>query len=133
MAVKQINLTVDGKTYDDWGARTIGLDEGEDIERVFGGTFTELTAALQRGSVRALRVVAWSLLKRDNPDLRYEDVKLPISAISADVIMEDEESGPVPTGPSTGGEAIAPSPSDGEATSPTSPTGSESDPGSGST
>jgi hypothetical protein len=131
--IKQIDIIIGDKVYENWGPDTVGMDEGEDVERVFGGTFQQLGVALAEGSVRARRVIVWILRRRDEPGLKYEDVKNVVGDFKLDITFETEDevpTGPVPTGAVP--DESAPSPAAAAVISPTSPTGSESDPGSGS-
>jgi hypothetical protein len=53
---------------------SLTFDEGCHIEDVTGGTFTEFSADLSSGSVKALRAYALVLLRRSEPAARIEDV-----------------------------------------------------------
>jgi hypothetical protein len=74
MAISTIDVTVQGKTYTGWSPAKITFGECDAIERAFGGTLEEFGGALARGSVAALRVLVWSLLRRDNPGLKTTDL-----------------------------------------------------------
>ncbi|GAA4663271.1 hypothetical protein [Streptomyces youssoufiensis] len=56
-----------------WDVATlrIAATEAEAVERVTGLTWEEVKQGAQKGSMRALRALAWVLVKRGAPTLRY--------------------------------------------------------------
>lgn len=75
MAAEQVvDIKIGDKTYSDWSPSHLTFGECDAIERVFGGTMDEFGAQLSRGSVGALRVLVWSILRRDNAGLKTTDL-----------------------------------------------------------
>lgn len=128
------NITLRGEKFENWGPDTIKLSEASAIERAYGKTFLQFGNDIAAGSMYAVQVLCWSLLRRTKPDLRVDDVELVMGDVVLEVIDDEDQEVterdagvPVPTAAA----ADALSPSSEASTSPPSPTGSESDPGSG--
>jgi hypothetical protein len=63
--------------------------EGEAVERVTGQTWAEVEQQLSRGSARSMRAVAWVLVKRGEPTLRYSAFDPPLGAVQIDFDHEE--------------------------------------------
>jgi hypothetical protein len=50
----------------------VRVNEGELIEKRFGGTYDEFIAAVQSGSLRARRVLLWHLIRKTHHTLHFE-------------------------------------------------------------
>jgi hypothetical protein len=121
-----VDITVGDKTYEDWSPQRLTFGECDAIERTFGGTMDEFGNALARGSVGALRVLVWSLLRRDKPGLKTSDLDgMAIGEVTL-AYREDadptEPAEPASDSPAGDSDSLAPS-----------PTSSESDPATGTT
>lgn len=46
-----------------------------DIEQQLGMPFGKVAELLTQGSMTAITAAVWALLRRDNPDLKFEDVE----------------------------------------------------------
>jgi hypothetical protein len=78
---------INGTDYD---LDDLTLDEVENIEELCGGVaFSELNF----GSAKAMKAVSFTLLRRNDPDLKPEDVG---SVRMIDMLPADEETPPLP-------------------------------------
>lgn len=155
----RVDMKIRDRVFEGWSPNNVKLAEAVAIERAYGQSWKQFRINLADDEAHALQVMAWTLLKRDDPNLRIDDMDLDYEDISASV-MCDECSQPavlVPVDPDDpdgnvhfvhvgGGEDCGPgsdapfptgavdeSPLETAEldTSPTSLTGSESDHGSG--
>ncbi len=118
--MKRVTVTIGDESFDDWSPDRLTFGEADMIERAFGGSMGEWGNALARGSAGALKVLAFSLLRRKNPGLRIKDLDdLPLGDVQ--ITSEDDDLGKGETD----------SASSEPATSESSPISSASDPGSG--
>lgn len=62
----------DGETHR-WNMKEVRIlsTEAEAVERVTGLEWQQARAKVLKGSMLALRAIAWVLMKREQPDLRY--------------------------------------------------------------
>ena len=118
--MNRITVTIGDETFPDWSPDRLTFGEADMIERTFGGSMGEWGDALARGSAGALKVLAFSLMRRRNPALRIKDLD-DLTIGDVQITSEDDELGK--------GETV--SETSEPATSESSPTSSESGPGSG--
>lgn len=90
-----MKVTIDGIEHE-WDG-SFSFKEGLAIEKVTGVTFSEWNDQLKRGSLLAMGALVWTILKRDNPNLRFDDVDYDLASFS---MSPEEESGVDPTAPS---------------------------------
>lgn len=132
------NIVLAGQRFN-WSPTSIKLSEASAIERAYGKPFMRFGNDLAAGSMYAVQVLCWSLLRRSNPNLRIDDVDLAMDDVELEVVddeqqAEGEAQRSTDAGfPTDAAPAAATSTSSDSTTSATSPTGSASDPGSGST
>ena len=86
--MSRLDIHVGEEVFEGWGSKTIFTSEGVAIERAYGKTFAEFTAAIDAGSIYALQVLAWSLLRRRDPGLKLGQVDLPIGDIRLVLVCE---------------------------------------------
>ena len=81
-----MKITIEGHAYD-FDTDKLMLSEARAVEKVCGCTFQEWSEQLQAGSMEALAALVWIVQKRENPDLRFNEVDFAISGIE----IEEEE------------------------------------------
>lgn len=133
---RAMRLHVGDTVVEDWDWDDLPFNDAVAIEAAYGGTLAELRAAITSGSQTAKQVFAWTILRRDNPQLRVGEVNLPIGAVYGEIVDTDvvtgEESEPeVKSDPTEAASTDPASPPSETSTSPTSTSTTESDPGSG--
>lgn len=67
-----MKFTTQGKTYE-LDEKTVNFAEGEAVEAVTGMSFTQMGLAIMQGHLRPQRAMAWITIKRDQPELKFED------------------------------------------------------------
>jgi hypothetical protein len=85
---QRLVIIIEGKESE-WGADVVTLSEAEAVEREFGGTWDSFCIALDAGSQRARRVLVWSILLRDDPNLQIGEVNLTIGAVKIETRCND--------------------------------------------
>lgn len=104
---RRIQLKIgDEVTIEDWDWSDVPFNEAAAMEAAFGGIFNDFRKAISAGSLTALQILVWTVLKRTNPALRLADVAVPIGSVDTQIIDTDVE-----VDPTEGGEAGTPSPS----------------------
>jgi hypothetical protein len=68
-----LKININGQEYP-FDADSLTFDEACDLEGVFGGTFGEFGAALRKTSMTAIRAFVFILMRRNNPELRIDDI-----------------------------------------------------------
>lgn len=58
--------------------------EAEDIEDAMGVTFDEFQVKLVTGGAKARRALLWTMLRRDNKTLKFNDVAFKMGELSVD-------------------------------------------------
>ncbi len=84
----KLNVIVGDKTFEGWGRKTILTSEAIAIEKAYGSNFAQFTADIDDGSIYALQVLAWSLLRRSDPGLKVNEVDMPIGDIRLESVCE---------------------------------------------
>lgn len=83
----RVRVTIQGVIVDDdWSPDSYTFSEGEAIEGRYGGSIGEWSEALGAGVSKARRVLAWSLLARDTPNLSINAVDFPLKELIIDSI-----------------------------------------------
>ncbi len=105
----RLDIHVGDKVFEDWGMKTVLTSEAVAIERAYGKTFAQFTADIDNGSMYALQVLAWSLLRRSDHGLKVDEVDIPIGDITLESIPDPEEAAeesadPFEPGPSETGQ-----------------------------
>lgn len=88
----QLRIRLDGREYDGH-IDHLDIEEAEAIEQVTGLSFGDWQDAMRSRSARALRAFIWVLRRRDEPALRYNDVRFRMDAL--DYVLLDDEGNPV--------------------------------------
>jgi hypothetical protein len=102
----QLNVTVEGRVFENWGPKTISFRESRDIEIKYGKPFGTFQNDLDAGSMYARQVLGWILLKRDNKDCRLDDlIDLNIGDVVIDVVCSDC-GGPLEPGRNEAGKTV---------------------------
>ncbi len=112
-------LSTDGVTFMEFEFDSIKDDEAIAIEDLLGIPWLEYLNKLNAGSIKAQKALVWLMQRRDNPELKFEDVSYEIAKFEIRGLPDV----PLPEGAANNGSDTAAS----------SPTSSESDLGSGST
>lgn len=79
---------VEGKSYP-WGREHVPLSEAVAVEEVAGYPWPEFERRLDAGFSAEKRILAWSVLRRDDPDLDLDAVDLPVSAVRVTPVCDD--------------------------------------------
>lgn len=82
-----MKITIRGADYDIDPAN-LTLGEAKRIESVTGKTFSQWGAELAAGSVGALQALIWTLMRRSDPELRFDQVD---DIAFGEVVMEEPE------------------------------------------
>jgi len=75
-----MKITVEGVEYD-YDPDTLRNDEAMAIEAALGVTFKQWSDQLSAGSVAALTALVWTVRKREEPALRFNDVTFAFSSL----------------------------------------------------
>lgn len=86
--MSKLNVVVGDKTFEGWGRKTILTSEAIAIEKAYGSNFQQFTVDIDDGSIYALQVLAWSLLRRSDPVLKVNEVDMPIGDIYLESVCE---------------------------------------------
>jgi hypothetical protein len=86
--MSKLNVIVGDKTFEGWGKKTILTSEAIAIEKAYGKNFAQFTTDIDEGSIYALQVLAWSLLRRSDPGLKVGGVDMPIGDIRLETVCE---------------------------------------------
>lgn len=84
-----MKITV-GDTVYEYDPNSLRNDEAMAIETALGVTFKQWSDQLSQGSIAALTALVWTVQKRDDPSLRFGDVKFAF----AELQVEDEAADP---------------------------------------
>jgi hypothetical protein len=117
-----LRITVADKVLDDFDPNDLTFDQAEAIEAAYGGTLRQWGEAITAGSMTALKILAWHVLRLDDPSLRLGDVKLRLGDVKADLVEATPSVAADPLLPTSAAADATDSPSADAATSPTSPT-----------
>ena len=91
-------VKIRGEVYDADPGK-IRFSEAKAIENVTGLTYTQWDALLAAGSATAAQALVWVLMRRTNPDLRFDDVEdLAMDDIEFTTIPDPGEKKPRPSG-----------------------------------
>ncbi len=90
MATAELTVLSTGKTY------TVDLDrisyeEMEHVEDALDITVAELQTKLQRGSIKAAKIILWIAMRRDDPKIGFDDVPFEIYDIEAEMTGAEPE------------------------------------------
>ena len=86
------------------------LEAIEDVGRPQWATYVEWTQLLFAGGVKATRAVLWILLRREDPELEFDDVAIKPSEIDIDWELDDDEAEPDDEGKDEGSDDATSSP-----------------------
>jgi hypothetical protein len=89
MPSSRLNVHIGDKVFESWGPDTVTFDEAEAVETQSGLSWSDFVLSCATGHMTSMRILAWSLLRRDEPELKLEDVKLPISAVQIESVCAD--------------------------------------------
>lgn len=96
---RSIKVSVGDKVLiEDWEWESLTFPEAIAIEAASGTTTRDFRVAVTNGSMTALQILLWTILKRENPGLRLAEVNMPIGDVHTEVVDTDvpaaEELGP---------------------------------------
>ena len=84
-----MKIRIEGVEHD-FDVNELTFGEGKALEGAFGGTMAEFGKALNQGSMTAMQLVVWIVLRRERPELRIADLdSLPLSEF--DIVADEQE------------------------------------------
>ena len=93
MADELIIVDIEGVKYE-FDPNHVDNIEAMKLERQCSCTFTQWATDLENGSVTALTALIWILKGRENPKVRFQDVKFDMGGLDIQWTGEDEEDKP---------------------------------------
>jgi len=88
-----MKITVNGTQYE-FDQNSLTNREAMAIEKVTGWTFTEWAAKMGDGSAVALTAMIWTIQRREDPKVKFDEVEFSYADLEAELEVVDEGEGP---------------------------------------